>query len=187
MYCENKSITIDDTMYSFEEIVELYKPKLFNMAYCYVQHKQDAEDIVQEAFLNLFRHIEQYNNNYKFSSWLYQITKHISYDYLRVRKKRALKNRTLYYQDPKYDNIMDNLWRNEITPESQYIVKEADTAIKNAIQSLPEKYKKTAFLRYVKDFTAVEISDQMQVPVATIRTQTFRGRELIREKLARSI
>lgn len=187
MYYENIRIIINDTMYSFEEIVELYTPKLFNMAYYYVQHKQDAEDIVQETFFKLFRHIEQYNIEYKFSSWLYQITKHISYDYLRVRKNRALKNGTLYYQDPKYDNIMDNIWRNEITPESQYIVKEADTAIKNAIQTLPEKYKNAVSLRYVKDLTLTEISDQMKVPMATIKTQAFRGREIIRRKLAKSM
>lgn len=71
---------------AFAEIVELYKDKLFHLAYRMLNNRHEAEDVVQETFLRVFRNMEKYDPNQKFSTWIYRIATNLCIDRLRRKK-----------------------------------------------------------------------------------------------------
>src|SRR5262245_2420434 len=72
----------------FRTLVERHGRAVFRLAHRLTGNEQDAEDVVQEAFLRAFRRLEQYDERAKFSSWLHRIAANCAYDQLRARKRR---------------------------------------------------------------------------------------------------
>lgn len=72
----------------FRALVERHSRGMFRLAYRMTSNEQDAEDVVQEAFLRAFRRLDQYDERARFSSWLFRITANCAYDALRARKRR---------------------------------------------------------------------------------------------------
>jgi RNA polymerase sigma-70 factor, ECF subfamily len=72
----------------FRTLVERHSRGMFRLAYRMTSNEQDAEDVVQEAFLRAFRRLDQYDARARFSSWLFRITANCAYDTLRARKRR---------------------------------------------------------------------------------------------------
>jgi len=72
----------------FRTLVERHSRGMFRLAYRMTSNEQDAEDVVQEAFLRAFRRLDQYDERARFSSWLFRITANCAYDALRARKRR---------------------------------------------------------------------------------------------------
>ena len=73
---------------AFAEIVDLYKDKLYHLAYRMTGNRQEAEDVVQEAFLRVYKNLDRYDENQKFSTWIYRIATNLCID--RLRKRRAI-------------------------------------------------------------------------------------------------
>ncbi|BAH41242.1 hypothetical protein BBR47_02650 [Brevibacillus brevis NBRC 100599] len=71
---------------AFAELIEIYKDKIFQLAYRMVGNRQDAEDIAQETFLRVYANLHSYDDSYKFSTWIYRIATNLCID--RGRKKR---------------------------------------------------------------------------------------------------
>src|SRR6478736_4740440 len=71
---------------AFAEIVGLYKDKLFHLAYRMTGSRQEAEDVVQDAFLRVYNNLDRYDENQKFSTWIYRIATNLCIDRLRKRK-----------------------------------------------------------------------------------------------------
>src|SRR5260221_13422224 len=72
----------------FRTLVERHSRGMFRLAYRMTSNEQDAEDVVQEAFLRAFRRLDQYDARARFSSWLFRIAANCAYDTLRARKRR---------------------------------------------------------------------------------------------------
>lgn len=73
---------------AFAELVELYKDKIFHLAYRMLNNKQEAEDAVQETFLRVYTNLHRYDENQKFSTWIFRIGTNLCIDKLRRRKIR---------------------------------------------------------------------------------------------------
>ncbi|WP_420481832.1 RNA polymerase sigma factor SigW [Cohnella zeiphila] len=165
---------------AFAEIVDLYKDKLYHLAYRMMNNRQEAEDVVQESFLRVYKHLDRYDENQKFSTWIYRIATNLCID--RLRKRRPV-----YSLDAETDHEgLDGyamLPSDERTPESEVILSETQRLIRDAIETLPVKYKSVMILRYLQDLSLQEISDVLDLPVTTIKTRVHRGREFMRKKL----
>lgn len=74
---------------AFAELVELYKDKIFHLAYRMLNNKQEAEDAVQETFLRVYTNLHRYDENQKFSTWIFRIGTNLCIDKLRRRKIRT--------------------------------------------------------------------------------------------------
>ena len=75
---------------AFAELVELYKDKIFHLAYRMLNNKQEAEDAVQETFLRVYTNLHRYDENQKFSTWIFRIGTNLCIDKLRRRKQHVL-------------------------------------------------------------------------------------------------
>jgi len=170
---------------AFAEIVDLYKDKLYHLAYRMSGNRQEAEDVVQETFLRVFRSLDRYDANQKFSTWIYRIATNLCID--RLRKRRAVYS--LDAESPDRDGLdgYAMLPSDDRTPESELLLSETQRLIHEAIATLPVKYKSVMILRYLQDLSLQEISDVLDMPVTTIKTRVHRGREFLRKKLERKL
>jgi RNA polymerase sigma-70 factor (ECF subfamily) len=166
---------------AFAELVELYKDKIYHLGYRMLNQKQEAEDVVQETFLRVYMNLERYDENQKFSTWIYRIATNLCIDRLRKRKPN-------YSIDAEMSDNDGTDWHailpsDEAGPEDELILSETQQNIRNTIQSLPDKYRTVVVLRYLHDMSLQEISDVLDMPVTTVKTRVHRGREFLRKKL----
>lgn len=166
---------------AFAEIVELYKDKIFHLGYRMLSNRHEAEDVVQETFLRVYKNLDRYDQKQKFSTWIYRIGTNLCIDRLRKRKPTYSLDAELNDQDGTDGYAL--LPGDERTPESEYLLSETQQLIHQAIDSLPDKYKTVMVLRYLQELSLQEISEVMDMPVTTIKTRVHRGREFLRKKL----
>ncbi|WP_035119598.1 RNA polymerase sigma factor SigW [Cohnella panacarvi] len=166
---------------AFAEIVDLYKDKLYHLAYRMTSNRQEAEDVVQETFLRVYKNLDRYDENQKFSTWIYRIATNLCID--RLRKRRAVYS--LDAESTDHDGLdgYSMMPSDERTPETELILTETQKLIRDAIETLPVKYKSIMILRYLQDLSLQEISDVLDIPVTTVKTRVHRGREFLRKKL----
>lgn len=167
---------------AFEEIVELYKNKIYQLGYRMLGNRLEAEDITQEAFLRVYSNISRYDHNHKFSTWIFRIATNLCIDRLRKRKM-------VYSLDQEvtgaegldfYSQIPDQKLKN---PEDEVITIELQQQVQQAIDRLPVQYKSIMILRYLQDLSLQEISDIVDLPVTTVKTRVHRGREALKKLL----
>ncbi|GIP41403.1 ECF RNA polymerase sigma factor SigW [Paenibacillus sp. J31TS4] len=166
---------------AFAELVDMYKDKIYHLAFRMLSQSQTAEDIVQETFLRVYRNLDRYDESQKFSTWIYRIATNLCIDQLRKRKPSYSPDAEM--PDGEGADWYSLLPSEEATPEDQIMLSETQLQIREAIQSLPEKYKSVVILRYLHDMSLQEIGDVLDMPVTTVKTRVHRGREFLRNKL----
>jgi RNA polymerase sigma-70 factor (ECF subfamily) len=167
---------------AFAELVDLYKDKIYHLAYRMLNNKHEAEDAVQETFLRVYTNLHRYDEQQKFSTWIFRIGTNHCIDRLRKRKHSAY-SLDAEMPDGEGNDYYSMLPGNEDTPEKQIILSETQLQIRKAIDALPEKYKSVVILRYLQDMSLQEISDVLDMPVTTVKTRVHRGREYLRKRL----
>ncbi len=166
---------------AFAEIVGLYQDKLFHMSYRMLYSKQEAEDVVQDTFLRVYRNLDRFDPALKFSTWIYRIATNLCIDRLRRRKPSySLDAESSDHEGLDGYSMMPS---DHKTPESEMIITDTQRIIREAMESLPPKYKTIMMLRYMQDLSLQEIGDIINMPVTTIKTRVHRGRDLLRKKL----
>ncbi|KKO53127.1 RNA polymerase sigma factor SigW [Paenibacillus sp. DMB20] len=166
---------------AFAEIVELYKDKIFHLAYRMLNNRHEAEDIVQETFLRVYKNLDRYDENQKFSTWIYRIGTNLCIDRLRKRKPSYSLDADMNDQEGMDGYSM--IPSDDRSPETEMLLSETQRIIHDSIESLPAKYKTIMLLRYIQDLSLQEISEVLDLPVTTIKTRVHRGREFLRKKL----
>lgn len=166
---------------AFAEIVELYKDKIFHLAYRMLSNRHEAEDVVQETFLRVYKNLDRYDPHQKFSTWIYRIATNLCID--RLRKRKPTYSLDADTNDQEGSDAYSFIPSDNQTPESEYLLSETQQLIHQAIDTLPAKYKSVMVLRYLQELSLQEISDVLGMPVTTIKTRVHRGREFLRKKL----
>jgi RNA polymerase sigma-70 factor (ECF subfamily) len=167
---------------AFTELVELYQDKIFHLAYRMLNNRHEAEDAVQETFLRVYTNLHRYDETQKFSTWIFRIGTNLCIDRLRKRKNMTF-SLDAEMPDGEGNDYYAMLPGHEDTPEKQVIVSETQQQIRDAIETLPVKYKSVVILRYLHDMSLQEIGDVLDMPVTTVKTRVHRGREFLRKKL----
>lgn len=166
-------------VYAFEQIVTRYKDQLVNFAYRFLGDLEDAEDIVQETFLRVFRKKNAYKNVAKFSTWIYTITGNLAKTELRKRKRRKLLSiSTLGFEDKDFE-----LPDTKKGPEENVDDLLKDSVIQKAINRLPEKFKEVIIFRDLQELSYEEISTIGKIPLGTVKSRVNRGRLKLQELL----
>ncbi|WP_059171541.1 RNA polymerase sigma factor SigW [Bacillus sp. FJAT-27445] len=166
---------------AFAEIVELYKDKLFQLGYRMLGNRHEAEEIAQEAFIRAYVNIDKFNQEYKFSTWLYRIATNLCID--RIRKKKPD-----YYLDAEMAGtegltLYSRIPSDSPLPEKEVEMLELQEAIQGEIVKLPEKYRSVIVLKYIEELSLNEISEILDLPLGTVKTRIHRGREALRKQL----
>jgi RNA polymerase sigma-70 factor (ECF subfamily) len=170
---------------AFAELVALYQDKLYHMAFRMLGNRQEAEDVTQEAFLRVYRNLDRFDEGQKFSTWIYRIATNLCIDRLRKRKQTF----SLDAESTEHEGLDGYavIPSDDRTPESEMLLTETQRIVREAIETLPAKYKSVMVLRYLLDLSLQEIGEVLDMPVTTVKTRVHRGREFLRKKLERML
>lgn len=166
---------------AFAEIVEIYKNSIFQLCYRMLGNRHEAEDMAQEAFVRAYVNINSFNQDLKFSTWLFRIATNLCID--RIRKKKPD-----YYLDAEVSGtdgltMYSQLASDSPLPEKQLESLELQETVQKEISKLPEKYRSVIVLKYIEELSLNEISEILDLPLGTVKTRIHRGREALRQQL----
>lgn len=168
---------------AFHELVELYKKKVYYLAYDMVGDHHDAEDISQEVFIKVFRFIKKFRKDAALKTWIYQITVNTSID---VQRKKSKKPHVLMEA-----SLMDNLqqessWTETRSTNPEQIAEENMTQhrIKQLLHKISPKERSAFVMRYFDDCKTSEIASVLNVSTNTIKSLLFRARKKLQKEFS---
>jgi RNA polymerase sigma-70 factor (ECF subfamily) len=165
---------------AFSELMGYCKDALYFLLLKMVNSKEDAEDLMIETFEKAFRKIKTYNSSYAFSTWLFRIATNHGIDFMRTSKKQP---QNIYLESkPDYEHstsVISEISEDELNPEEEIINAQNKIALKNIIKKLPADYRNILVMRYFEEMSYNEISDQLGLPIGTVKARLFRSRELL--------
>ena len=164
---------------AFDILVRRYKDQLLNFIYRFVGNRTDAEDIVQETFLRVYKNKHYYKEIAKFSTWVYTIAGNLAKTELRRRKRHKLFSVSNFVNEERDFDIPDS----ELSPEQKVDGTIKEDIIQKAIEKLPAKFKEVIILRDVQGFAYEEISQILNIPLGTVKSRVNRGRLKLQEDL----
>jgi RNA polymerase sigma-70 factor (ECF subfamily) len=141
----------------------------------YFFEHEEIEDVLQEAFIKIYRNLEGFDDTYSFSTWAYQITRNCAIDTLR---KKRVRPQTISFTDEEWD-MLKVAAEEEIEGEPHSL-----EAIKKAITELPIHYREPFTLFYLEGKNYEEMVDILKKPKGTIASSIRRAKLLIQERLS---
>lgn len=170
---------------AFEALMRQHNRTLFRTARAILRDDAEAEDALQEAYMQVYRSLGSFRGEAKLSTWLARIVVNESLMRLRKQTRRAeivpIQSATAT-QDVEQitDTQMDK-------PDDAAERAEMRRLLESQIDALPDIYRAVFMLRAVEELSVEETADVLQIPAATVRTRFFRARSLMREALAQKI
>lgn len=162
---------------AFKELFDKYRQPLYYHILKMVHRDDVIEDLQQEIFLKAFDNIHSYNSGYAFSTWLYRITTNHTIDFL--RKKRL---KTSSIDDPiktKDGEMRVDVEDEDASSDDLVMQTQRQLVIRQALDSLPEKYRMVIQYRHMEELSYQEIAELMDLPLGTVKAHIFRARELL--------
>ena len=170
----------DGDISAFEKLISLYEKKIYNYCYRMTNNHEDAEDLAQEVFIKVYRNLNKFKGNSKFSTWIYRIAYNTCVD--KYRKKRKAKIFSLDYFNDEGVGNMQPVSDNPL-PEDEVIQKERYERIQACIASLKPKYKTVIILRDIQNYSYEEIAEILQLPLGTVKSHINRARAALTDAL----
>lgn len=182
------SRVLDGDVGAFNALARRWQKPLYNFAYRYTGHIEEAEDVCQEAFTKAFAQITRLKQPELFGSWLHAIAYHLCQDRGR-RKRRRVELSTEELGESGIDvSTLGSDW-SEAGPNDPLElaeVKELGELLRLVLQKLPAEQRVALVLREYQGYTSGEIANLLGVPVATVRSRIFYGLKSMRRLLGRN-
>jgi len=157
----------------YSELISRYQGKIFAYLYRLVGNREEAEDLLQDVFVKVYRNLKSYDEGRKFSSWIYRIAHNEAVNHI---KRRYLK-RFISWED--INSTKDKLEASnfEDGPAEDWLKVETAKEINEAVSRLPLKYRQVLVLRYFSDKSYDEISEILGKPLNTVGTLINRAKK----------
>ena len=161
---------------AYAELLGRYRDAIYFMLLKMVNNPSDAEDLTIEAFGKAFKNIGQYTPNFAFSTWLFKIATNNCIDF--IRKKRAA-TISLDQSNDDPDTTTVTIQSDTLDPEAHMINSQKVKLLREVVNKLKPRYRTLVELRYFKEYSYEEISQELELPIGTVKAQLFRARELL--------
>jgi len=161
---------------SFDAIVERYQGRLLNFVYRIVSDRERAEDLVQEVFIRVHRHLARFDRSKKFSTWIYTIASNLAKNELRNRSRNPLvlftsitqgwddEERPLEFEDP------------NARPDDQFRKRHVREMVEDSVAKLPEHHREVFVLRELEGRSYEEIAEITHCNLGTVKSRLNRAR-----------
>ncbi|MCU0330359.1 MAG: sigma-70 family RNA polymerase sigma factor [Candidatus Kapabacteria bacterium] len=147
-----------------------------------IRNDEDVEDLVQDTFVKAYAALPSFQFEYPFSRWLYKIASNRCIDHLRKRRFHQVSLDEPISTRDGGDLYMDPPDR-EQTPDVALLARERFTLLKEALETMPDKYREVIRLRHEEELEYQEIADRLHQPLGTVKAHLFRARKLLYKKL----
>lgn len=171
---------LDGNTAMFELLMRRYNERVYRTARAIVRDEQEAEDIMQQAYVNAFTHLRQFHGEARFSTWLTKIA--INESLARVRRR----GRYEVFDDGLTDVEPFMSHNPAANPERQAFAGELRRLLESAIDGLPDGMREVFVLRDVEGLSTSEVADALGVSDDVVKTRLSRGRAALRRALLES-
>jgi RNA polymerase sigma-70 factor (ECF subfamily) len=162
----------------YEVVMRRYNTRLYHVARAILKNDDEAEDVMQDAYVRAFQHLNQFEGRSKFSTWLTRIAVHEAL--LRVHKARRLEDWD-DMSESKQDRI--EAARTRSNPEWEAASGELSRLLEQAIENLPESYRAVVMLRDVEEMSTLEAAECLSITEDNVKVRLHRAHGLLRKEL----
>jgi len=166
---------------SLELLVQKYLKTIYSFTYRYVGNRQDAEDVMQEVFVKVWRNLKKFDQQKSFKTWIFAIAKNTALD--RLKKKKVIP--FSYFENERGENMITETLIDP-SPLPDELLEKASMAqiLTSAMEKLLPKYRMVLFLRYNDHFTFREIGESLGEPLHTVKGRHRRALILLKELIS---
>jgi len=167
----------------FARMVDAYSGPIYRLGLKMLGNPQDAEDVLQNTFINALTHLSKFEGRSSISTWLYRIASNEALMLIR-RKKPAFNLEDLQTEDSD-DGLLPEIFVDwSILPEHELLTGEGKKAIDDAIGKLPETLRMVFILRDIEDVSIKETAEILNLTETNVKTRLLRARMYLREQLS---
>jgi RNA polymerase sigma factor (sigma-70 family) len=161
---------------AFASLMNRYRDSIYYMLLKMVNNPSDAEDLTIEAFGKAFRNIDTYTPSYAFSTWLFMIATNNCIDFIRKKQSSPI---PFDQMQEGMENITVNIQSDLPDPEEALINDQKIATLRKIVNQLKSPYREIIELRYYKEYSYEEISNELNIPIGTVKAQLYRAKSLL--------
>jgi RNA polymerase sigma-70 factor (ECF subfamily) len=175
---------------AFQEVVRLYQHKVFNLVLRMIGNREEAEDLAQEVFVTVFKSIDTFRGESKFSTWLYRIAANHCKNRLKYLGRRSYKATAAL--DEQAERELQAAQPSAMTPhidgpEKVLEGRQLERLVQEGISLLDEEHRMLIVFRDVEDLSYQEIAQITGLPEGTVKSRLHRARMALKEHLAKHV
>jgi RNA polymerase sigma-70 factor (ECF subfamily) len=173
---------------AFEEVVRLYQNKVFNLVYRMIGSQEEAEDLAQEVFVTVFKSVDSFRGEAKFSTWLYRIAANHCKNRMKYLGRRSYKQTGELDEaaEREAQNAQPSALRPQVDgPDAVLEGLELERTVQRAMQALDPEHREAIVLRDIEDLSYEEIAEITGVELGTVKSRLHRARLQLKELMAK--
>jgi RNA polymerase sigma-70 factor (ECF subfamily) len=163
----------------YEVLMRRYNQRLYRIARAIVRDDAEAEDVVQQAYVNAYLHLDQFAEKAKLSTWMTKIAVYEALARVRKRERAA----ATPFDESAEDTMKASVASPLIDPERQALTAELRLLLERAIDALPERYRSVFVLREIDGLSTAEAADCLDVTEENVKTRLHRAKAMLRDTL----
>ena len=167
--------------HAYEILLENYADLVFRAAYRIVQNEEDAEDIMQETFLSVYKKIGGFRADSKLSSWLYRIASNAALDLVRAKGRKEGRDTAFDDINPESEEAFDPVDENSLLPEESLLQNESLGRVREALNEMPPKLRAAYLLYMAEGFSTPEVAENLGIKLSAAKLRIHRARKFMQE------
>ena len=156
----------------FAILMNRYERLVFSITLRSMRERAQAEDAAQETFVKAYLHLDAYNPEYRFSTWISRIAQNTCTDLHRRQRETTGIEEAEWMPDP------------GLTPEESFLRRECAETLASHVAALDEMYREPLMMYHAKGLKYDEIADALDIPMSMVKNRIFRARRMLRSRLA---
>jgi RNA polymerase sigma-70 factor (ECF subfamily) len=168
---------------AFDYLVQKYRRPMVNFMYRMVRNPAAAEDLAQEVFLRIYRSRESYQASAKFTTWLYRIATNLAVNYARDTRHERPENTVNLDEPDQETGLALEIADDSLTAEEAIVRRERLVAIRQRVQSLPERQRMAVIMHKYQQMDYRQIAEVLKLSESATKSLLFRAYEMLREQL----
>ncbi|KKQ88001.1 MAG: RNA polymerase sigma-70 factor, ECF subfamily [Candidatus Curtissbacteria bacterium GW2011_GWC2_38_9] len=155
---------------AFEILVKRHQHKVFNFIFRFIGNREEAEELLQEVFVRIFKSVAEYSPVGKFKTWLFTVTRNLCVDHYRKKRIRKVQSLDELQEDGETPRL-EQVESNNVGPEVQSSANELERILEWALAQVNEDQREVFLLREKFGFKFEEIADMTKVSVNTVKSR----------------
>jgi RNA polymerase sigma-70 factor (ECF subfamily) len=169
---------------AFEELVNRYEKKIYRLGMNITGNREDAEDVLQDAFLKAFEHLKDFREDSRFYTWITRIA--VNEALMKLRKRKSSKEVGMEDSEDENGDVQVREFADwKPNPEQQFAQTELEQILQTAVGTLSPGFRTVFYLRDVEGLSTEETAELLDLSVGAVKARLFRARLRLREELSK--